>query len=157
MNEENSLECGGVAFEEIRVGMSANSSHTITDADIRTYAQLSGDFNPVHFSEEYALSSRFKGRIAHGLYSAGFFSALFGTQLPGPGCVYVSQTLSFKLPVYLGDTVTAEIKVIAVDDRKRRVFFDTTCSVKGVIVIEGKAELYVRKRQPPATAQGDLK
>jgi 3-hydroxybutyryl-CoA dehydratase len=139
------LECGGLAFEEIRVGMSANCSHTITDADIRTYAELSGDFNPLHFSEESALSARFKGRIAHGLYSAGFFSALFGTQLPGPGCVYVSQTLSFKRPVYLGDTVTAEIEIVAIDKKKRRLFFDTICSVKGVVVIEGKAELYVRK------------
>jgi 3-hydroxybutyryl-CoA dehydratase len=157
MNEKSGSEGGGIAFEDIRVGMSARYSHTITDADIRTYAQLSGDFNPVHFSEEYAVSSRFKGRIAHGLYSAGFFSALFGTQLPGPGCVYVSQNLNFKLPVYLGDTVTAEIKVTAIDDKKRRVFFDTTCSVKDAIVIEGKAELYVRKRPLRAPVQGDVK
>ena len=89
----------GLTLYEIEIGMSASYSQTITDADIKAFAGLSGDNNPVHMSEEYACESRFKKRIAHGLISASFFSALFGTRLPGPGCVYVGQNLKFKKPV----------------------------------------------------------
>lgn len=145
MTSTKDLDFGGLAIEEIAVGMRAVYSQTITDADIKAYAGLSGDHNPVHVSDEYAVNSRFKARIAHGLYSAGFFSALFGTRLPGPGCVYVSQSLRFKLPVYLGDTVLAEVVVTSVNLLKRRVLFDTVCSVKGLVVIEGEAELYIPK------------
>src|SRR5690606_36110134 len=109
------------------------------------YAGLSGDHNPVHVSSEYAASSRFGKRIAHGLMSAGFFSALFGMRLPGPGCVYVSQSLNFKRPVYIDDTVTATIKVTSVDVGWRRVFFETLCTVVGKVVISGEAEIYIPK------------
>lgn len=88
---------------EIQIGMTASYSQTITDADIKGFSRLSGDHNPVHVNEEYAKNSRYKGRIAHGLLTASFFSAIFGTKLPGEGCVYVSQNLQFKRPVYLGD------------------------------------------------------
>ena len=88
-------------FENIKVGMSASYSQTITDADVKLFAGISGDHNPVHMSSEYAEQSRYKKRIAHGMISSSFFSALFGTQLPGPGCVYVGQSLNFKRPVYL--------------------------------------------------------
>ena len=130
-------------FEEIEIGMSRSYSQTITDADIKAYAGISGDHNPVHMSDEYAEQSRFKKRIAHGMISSGFFSALFGTQLPGEGCVYVSQSLNFKRPVYLNDTVTAIITVTQIDSQKRRVFFNTICKVKNKVVIDGTAELYV--------------
>jgi len=116
---------------------------TITDADIKTFAGLSGDNNPVHMSEEYAENSRFKKRIAHGLLSASFFSALFGTKLPGYGCVYVSQNLNFKRPVYLGDTVKATVEIIKIDKEKSRVFFKTLCRVSGKIVIDGHAEIFI--------------
>ena len=128
---------------KISIGMSASYSQTITDADIKAYAGLSGDNNPVHMSEEYAEQSRFKKRIAHGLFSSGFFSALFGTKLPGPGCVYVSQTLNFKRPVYIDDTVTATVEVANIDVDKKRVFFRTFCKVKNKIVIDGEAEIFV--------------
>ena len=95
--------------------------------------------------EEYAQNSRFKKRIAHGMMSASYFSALFGTKIPGEGCVYVAQSLQFKRPVYLGDTVVATVTVTKVDLDKRRVFFRTTCKVKNKIVIDGEAELYVPK------------
>lgn len=132
-----------IPFEDIQIGMSVSYSQTITDADVKTFAGLSGDHNPVHVDEEYASSSRYKKRIAHGFISASFFSALFGTKLPGPGCVYVNQNLSFKRPVYLGDTVKAIAEVTSIDEKKRRVFFSTTCRVKNKVVISGEAELYV--------------
>lgn len=130
-------------IHRIKVGMTASYSQTITDADIKAYAGLSGDNNPVHMSSEYAENSRFGKRIAHGLFSAGFFSALFGTKLPGPGCVYVSQLLKFKRPVYMDDTVTATVVVKEVDIKKNRVFFNTSCKVKNKIVIDGEAEIYI--------------
>lgn len=131
------------SIDEIFVGMSASYSQTITDADIKQFAGLSGDHNPVHVDEAYAENSRYKKRIAHGLLSASFFSALFGTKLPGKGCVYVSQNLNFKRPVYLGDTVTATITVSNIDVSKKRVFFDTKCSVNSKIVIDGTAEIFI--------------
>ena len=134
---------GSISFENIKINMSVSYSQTITDADVKSFAGISGDHNPVHVDDEYASKSRYKKRIAHGLISGSFFSALFGTQLPGPGCVYVHQTFNFKRPVYLGDTVTATVKVTSIDPDKRRVFFDTTCTVKNKVVIDGVAELYV--------------
>lgn len=134
---------GQFLLEEIKIGMEVSYSQTITDADIKTFAGLSGDHNPIHVNDEYAQNSRYKKRIAHGLMSASFFSALFGTRLPGPGCVYVSQSLQFKRPVYLDDTVIATIIVKSVNLEKRRVFFQTVCKVKNKIVIDGEAELYV--------------
>ena len=137
------LVFGSVPLSQIEVGMSVSYSQTITDADIKAYAGLSGDHNPVHVSETYANESRFGRRIAHGLMSAGFFSALFGMRLPGPGCLYVAQELKFKCPVYIDDTVTACVEVTAVDLERRRVWFDTVCKVDGKNVITGKAEIYV--------------
>lgn len=129
----------------IEIGMKAEYSQTIGDYEAKAFAGLSGDHNPVHLSEEYAQNSRYKKRIAHGLLSASFFSSLFGTKLPGPGCVYVSQSLQFKRPVYLGDTVTATVTVKKVDLNKQRIFFDTNCSVKNRTVISGEAEIYLPK------------
>lgn len=128
---------------DITIGMCESYSQTITDADIKSFAGISGDYNPVHMSDEYAEQSRFKKRIAHGMISSSFFSALFGTKLPGPGCVYVQQNLNFKRPVYIGDTVTASITVTKIDYDNRRVFFDTVCKVRKKIVIDGIAELYI--------------
>ena len=132
-----------ILFEQIKVGMSVSYSQTITYKDVKSFANISGDHNPIHLDDDYASKSRYKKRIAHGLISASFFSGLFGTKLPGPGCVYVQQTFNFKRAVYLGDTVTAIAIVASIDYDKRRVFFDTTCKVKNKIVIDGSAELYV--------------
>ena len=137
------LVFGSVPLAQIEVGMSVSYSQTITDADIKAFAGLSGDHNPVHVSETYAHESRFGKRIAHGLMSASFFSALFGMRLPGPGCLYVSQELKFKRPVYIDDTVTAHVEVTAVDLERRRVWFDTVCKVDGKSVTTGKAEISV--------------
>ncbi|MDM2776603.1 MaoC family dehydratase [Citrobacter sp. Cpo142] len=134
-------------IEDISIGMSASYSQTITDADIKSFAGISGDRNPVHLDEKYAESSRFKKRIAHGMISAGFFSALFGTKIPGEGCVYVSQNLKFRKPVYIGDTVVATIEVKSIDINKRRVFFDTYCKVGKSKVITGEAEIYIPEQE----------
>ncbi len=134
-------------FEDIKIGMSESYSQTITDSDIKSFAGISGDKNPIHMSDEYAESSRFKRRIAHGMLLSSFFSSIFGTKIPGNGCVYVNQSLNFKKPVYLNDTVTAIVTVIEIDINKRRVFFDTVCKVKNKIVLEGQAELYLPKNK----------
>lgn len=134
-------------INEIKIGMSESYSQTISEADVKAYAGISGDRNPVHMDDEYAEKSRYKKRIAHGMISSSFFSALFGTKLPGPGCVYVNQSLNFKRPVYIGDTVTAIITVTKIDEIKSRVYFDTVCKVKNKIVIDGEAELYIPKER----------
>ena len=130
-------------IEEITPGMSASMSHIVTDGDVRKFAEVSGDHNPVHLDEDYAQKSRYGRRIAHGLFSASFFSGLFGTKLPGRGCVYAAQNLKFRRPVYIGDTVIATVTVISVDVMKKRVLFSTTCSVEGKEVILGDAEIFI--------------
>ena len=130
-------------IEEIMPGMSASMSRVVTDEDVRNFANVSGDHNPVHLDEDYAQKSRYGRRIAHGLFSASFFSGLFGTKLPGRGCVYAAQNLKFRRPVYIGDTVIATVTVISVDVMKKRVLFSTTCSVEGKEVILGDAEIFI--------------
>lgn len=146
----NYEELYGYRFEDLSVGMNEVYSHTITETDIRMFAAMSGDNNPIHLNEEFAASTRFGGRIAHGLICAGFFSAIFGTRLPGPGCVYVSQTLRFRAPVKIGDTVIARATITELISEKRRVRFDTVCTVRGKVVIRGEAELYVPPRDEVA-------
>ena len=137
------IHLGAIPIEDIQIGMKISYSQTITDSDIKTFAGLSGDHNPVHVDEKYAENSRFKRRIAHGLMSAGFFSQLFGTKLPGPGCVYTAQSLKFLRPVYINDTVVATVEVIAVDLSHKRVNFKTYCTVNSKMVIDGDAEIYI--------------
>lgn len=132
-----------IALDEISIGMEASYSQTITDNDIKAFAGISGDRNPAHLDEEYSKKSRYKRRIAHGLLSASFFSAIFGTKLPGEGAVYVSQSLQFKRPVYIDDTITAIVTVTDVDVLNKRVFFRTVCKVKNKIVIDGNAEIFI--------------
>lgn len=139
MNEPGSK----LKINEIEPGMSESYSQTITDSDIKAFSGVSGDKNPIHMDDEYAEKSRFKKRIAHGLMSASYFSSIFGTKLPGPGCVYVSQTLNFVRPVYIGDTVRVTVTVTAVDLERRRVIFETVCRVKNKSVITGIAEIYI--------------
>ena len=132
-----------IPLKKIEIGMSVSYSQTVTDSDIKKFAEISGDRNPVHLEEEFAENSRYKKRIAHGLLTASYFSALFGTKIPGKGCVYASQSLKFKRPVYLGDTVTAIVEVIKVDLKKKKVFFRTICKVKNKVVTDGEAEIFV--------------
>lgn len=136
----------GFIFEDLAVGMSAAFAKTVTEADIGIYAGVTGDFNPAHVNEEFAKDTMFKGRIAHGMLSAGFISTVLGTKLPGPGCIYVSQTLKFKAPVHIGDTVTARVEVTGTVPEKKFVILRTVCSVADKVVIDGEATLLVHSR-----------
>jgi len=136
-------EAGGYFIEELSVGMSAEFAKTVTEADLLLFGAATGDTQPVHFNEEYAATTLFKGRIAHGMLSAGIISACAGMKLPGPGTIYVSQTLKFKAPVRIGDTVHARITVKEILLAKKRVVTDTVCTVGGRVVLEGEAVFMV--------------
>jgi len=136
----------GYFFEDLSVGLSASLGKTITEADILMFAAVSMDTNPVHLNAEIAAESVFKQRIAHGMLSAGLISAVLGTQLPGPGTIYMGQTLRFRAPVKIGDTVTATAEVTALDPEKKRVTLKTVCTVAGKVVIEGEATVLAPSR-----------
>jgi len=136
----------GAKFEDLAVGQSGVYARTVTEADILAFAGVTGDFNPVHVNEELAAASMFGGRIAHGMLSAGFISTVFGTKFPGPGSIYLSQTLKFKAPVKIGDTVVARCTIKELTPEKRKAKFDTVCTVKGKVVLEGEAEIMIPKR-----------
>ena len=146
-------ELGGYEFKELRVGMSAVFAKTITEADIVLFAGVSGDNNTIHTNEEFAASTIFKGRIAHGMLTASFISTVLGTRLPGPGCIYVSQNLKFKAPVRIGDTVNARVTVTSVDEVRGRIAVETTCTVGNTVVIAGEAVLMVPRRPAPQAAE----
>ncbi|GAB4391306.1 MAG: MaoC family dehydratase [Gammaproteobacteria bacterium] len=129
----------GYRFEQLVVGMSAVYSRTITDTDLRNFSGVSGDTNPMHLNEEYAKTTTFKGCIVHGFLVASLFSTVIGTKLPGPGCLYVSQTLLFKAPVYVGNTVYAKATVVELMPEKRRVRLSTQCIVHDKVVLDGEA------------------
>jgi 3-hydroxybutyryl-CoA dehydratase len=136
----------GYYLEDMTVGMTGLYAKTVTDADIVMFAGISGDTNPVHLDASFADQTAFKGRIAHGMLSASFISTVLGTRLPGPGCIYLSQTLRFRAPVKSGDTVTARVTVREVNQETKRVILDTVCSVDDVVVIDGEAKLLVNRR-----------
>lgn len=129
----------GYDIEDLTPGMTASFAKTVTEADIVMFAGVSGDVNAVHLNEEYAKTTMFGGRIAHGMLSAGFISAALANKLPGPGTVYLAQTLRFKAPVRAGDTVTATVTVKEVVVEKKRAVIETVCTVAGKPVIEGEA------------------
>ncbi len=133
-------------FEDLRVGQTARLGKTVTEADILMFAAVSLDTNPVHLNEEAAKASIFGTRIAHGMLSAGLISAVLGTQLPGPGTLYMSQQLRFRAPVKIGDTVTATVEVTALNAEKKRATLKTTCVVGDEVVIEGEAYVQVPSR-----------
>lgn len=130
----------GLTIDQLELGQSASFTKTVTEADCYNYAGVSGDFNPAHINEAYAEKTFFKSRIAHGMISAGFISAVLGTKLPGPRTIYLSQDLKFTKPVYFGDTITACCTVDEIIEDKNRVVLKTVCTNQnGETVIEGKA------------------
>ncbi len=146
MNEETGP---GLKFEELAVGQHVQSESEVSEAVIAAFADVSGDFNPVHLDEAFAASTPFKGRIAHGMLSAAYISALIGTRLPGPGAIYVSQTLNFRRPVRIGAHVLTRVEITALDAEKARATIATTCSVDGKTVLEGEAIVLVPRRSAP--------
>ena len=133
-------------IDQLQPGMSACTSKTVTEADIILFAGISTDVNPAHLDEEYAKGTQFGGRIAHGMLSAGYISAVLGTKLPGPGAVYMSQTLRFLAPVRIGDTVSTFARVTGLDLIKKRAQFHCRCEVAGKTVVEGEAMVFVPSR-----------
>lgn len=124
----------------LNIGDTASLSKTFTDEDVRAFAAISGDQNPVHLDEEYAAKTQFKKRIAHGMLTAGLISAILGTQLPGEGTIYLGQTINFKAPVYLDDTITATVTVVKMHERKPIVTLETVCKNQDdLVVLDGEA------------------
>jgi 3-hydroxybutyryl-CoA dehydratase len=137
----------GYTIDQLKPGMSASYEREVTEADIQKYGEISGDFNPVHFDDDYAKTTIFRGRIAHGLLSAGYISTVLGTKLPGAGAIFMAATIRFKAPVRIGDLVTAVCTVREVIAEKRRVICDCVCKVGGTIVIDAEATLMVPARR----------
>ena len=133
-------------FEDLVLGMEASVSKTVTMADIETFAGVSGDYNPVHMDPEFASKTIFKQVIAHGLLTASYISTVFGMKMPGPGAIYVSQTLNFKAPVKVGDEVLARVIVVDLMPAKNRARFDCFCTVRGKLVLDGEANMMVPAR-----------
>jgi 3-hydroxybutyryl-CoA dehydratase len=136
-----------VPLEDLAEGMSRSRALPITDEVIERFGEVSTDRNPVHFDEDYARSTDFGGRIAHGMLAAALISAVLGEELPGPGTIYLGQTLRFRAPVRPGDTLTATVTVTAIDLGKGRVTLDTTCTVGDREVVKGEATVMPPRRQ----------
>jgi 3-hydroxybutyryl-CoA dehydratase len=130
-------------FEDLALGMRETLVKTVENEDVIGFAELSGDHNPIHLSEHFARKTRFGGRIVHGLYTASLISAVIGMRLPGPGAVYISQTLNFLGPVKIGDVVDVAVEVIALTEKGRRVRLRCECRVAGKLVLDGEGLLSV--------------
>jgi 3-hydroxybutyryl-CoA dehydratase len=139
------------AFEDLAIGQCESLMRTVMERDVSLFADLSGDANPIHLCDRYAATTKFGQRIAHGMLTASLVSALLGTRLPGPGAVYLSQTLTFLAPVKIGDVVTARVEVVELVTERRRARLFCECLVDGKAVLEGEAWVALPPaRRPPA-------
>ena len=140
-------------FEDLSVGMTETLAKTVSSNDVVGFAELTGDRNPIHLSEHFAAKTTFGGRIAHGLYTASLISAVLGTRLPGPGAIYISQSLNFRAPVRIGDTVEVTVTVAELDPQRQRARLSCTCRVGEAVVLDGEAVVKVpsaaKARRPP--------
>lgn len=127
-------------YEDIRIGQHAEYVRTVTSEDIEMFGQVSGDYNPLHFNEDWAKTTMFKGRIAHGILTATYVSTVIGMKLPGPGAIYMSQSMKFRRPVRIGDTITARVEVIGKNDEKELLMLKTVCiNQEDKVVLDGDA------------------
>src|SRR5438132_13437035 len=126
-------------FEDLSVGMTERLAKTVASSDVVGFAEVTGDRNPIHLSEHFAAKTPFGTRIAHGLYTASLISAVLGTRLPGPGAVYISQTLNFRGPVKIGDTVNVTVRVAELVSERHRARLECACTVSGELVLDGEA------------------
>ena len=133
-------------FEDLTIGMTETYAKEVKSSDVVGFAEISGDRNPIHLSEHFAARTPFGGRIAHGLYTASLISAVIGTRLPGPGAIYLSQTLNFRAPVRIGDHVEAIVEVVELTEKGRRVKLACRCMVGETLVLEGEALVIVPGR-----------
>lgn len=136
----------GLYFDELSVGQSAEIVRVVGVGDIEAFAAVSGDTNPVHLDDAYARTTTFGERIAHGMLTGAYISAVMGTKLPGPGAVYLTQSLRFRRPVRVGDPVTAKVTVKALDEKRSHVTLATLCQVNGKTVVDGEAVVMVPRR-----------
>jgi 3-hydroxybutyryl-CoA dehydratase len=136
-------------FEDLAVGMTERLSKTVASSDVVGFAQVTGDRNPIHLSEHFAAKTQFKKRIAHGLYTASLISAVLGTRLPGPGAVYISQTLNFRAPVKIGDTVEVIVEVAELIPDRLRARLACICKVGDEVVLDGEAWVKVPSSAAP--------
>jgi 3-hydroxybutyryl-CoA dehydratase len=136
----------GFFFEDLSIGLDAESTRTVSEADIVAFAEVSGDHNPVHLDAAFAATTPFKERIAHGMLSASYISALIASRLPGPGAIYISQTLAFKRPVKINDAVTTRVEIAELHPEKARATLVCTCSVNGKTVLDGEAVVMAPRR-----------
>lgn len=136
----------GLFFEDLQVGQTAETTRLVTAEVIEAFAAVSGDANPVHLDEAYAQTTPFGGRIAHGMLSAAYISAVIGMQLPGPGAIYLSQSLRFRRPVKIGDEVAVRVEITALEDKRGQATIATVCTVAGKIVVDGEAVIMVPRK-----------
>jgi 3-hydroxybutyryl-CoA dehydratase len=136
----------GFYFDELSVGQAAEMSRVVGAADIEAFAEVSGDNNPVHLDEAYAKTTTFGERIAHGMLSGAYISAVLGTKLPGPGAIYLSQSMRFRRPVKIGDLVIARATVKTLDATRGYVTLETVCEVNGKTVVDGEALVIAPRR-----------
>lgn len=136
----------GKFLEDLNVGDMTETIHRVTEADIGDFSAVSGDDNPLHLDESFAATTPFKGRVAHGMLAGAYISAVLGTRLPGPGAIYVSQSLNFKRPVRIGDEVTTRVVVAHVDDKRAKVTLSTVCLVNGKVAVDGEAVVIAPRR-----------
>ncbi len=135
-------------IDDLKPGMSESFTKTVTERDVQLFGEISGDTNPLHFDEEFARTTPFRGRIAHGVLSASYISTVLGMKMPGPGTIFLSMSARFRAPVRIGDTVTAVCTVREVIRERRRVAFDCVCKVGDTVVVEGDVLV-----MPPAPAK----
>ncbi len=131
----------GFTFEELSIDQSVEYRKTVTESDVQAFAEVTGDTNPVHLDANYAASTSFGQPIAHGMLTAGFISAAIGTKLPGPGCIYLEQSLKFRSPVYIGQEVITTVTVTDLNERRRRATLKTICECDGKVVVSGEATI----------------
>ncbi|HVK42149.1 MAG TPA: MaoC family dehydratase [Phenylobacterium sp.] len=140
----------GLFFEDLTIGQSAETTKIVGAADVEAFAAVSGDTNPVHLDEAYAQTTPFQGRIAHGMLSGAYISAVLGTKLPGPGAIYLTQSLRFRRPVRIGDPVVTRVTVQELDERRAHATLTTRCQVDGKTVVDGEAVVMVPRRNTKA-------
>jgi len=136
-------------YEDIRIGQHAEYIRTVTSEDIEMFGQVSGDYNPLHFDEDWAKTTMFKGRIAHGILTATYVSTVIGMKLPGPGAIYVSQSMKFRRPVRIGDEITARVEVTDKNDEKGFLTLKTVCiNQEDKVVLDGEAVVTLMRMDP---------
>lgn len=140
------MSANGYCLEDLLVGMEAFHERILDEDDVANFADLTGDRNPLHLDDGFAGATRFKSRIVHGMLTASLISTVLGMKLPGPGAVYVSQSLRFRAPVRCGDLVKASARITALDRIERRVSLSCCCSVAGAVVLDGEAVVQVPVR-----------